>query len=192
MNAEKLALQRLICSKIIMHDVLEHVFSPEKVVAEAHRVLKHQGILDIIVPHSRSEKILTWLRPTYLEDIGHRRVFMGETLRNMIVSSGLDVISIEFLGFLQTIYLCLVFIVRWGVPQSNGDTSIFDWRSHWLHAILHIVMIHFDPVIWETPLRYSPIAMLTVTAGRVIEQLMGDILPKSQRIVSIKKTQYTS
>ena len=188
MDAEKLGVQSLICAKVIIHDVLEHVVAPDSVVTEAYRVLQNKGILDIIVPHSRSEKILAWLRPTYLDDIGHRRVFVDDKLPNTIKASGFYIESSKLVGFLQTIYLCVVLIIRRGISQSNGDTSIFDWRSHWLHALLHIIMVHFDPVIWDTPLRYSPIALFTVPVGRVIESLFAHALPKSQRIVSTKLT----
>lgn len=186
MNAEQLAFKELIFSHIIVHDVLEHVVSPENVLSEVYRVLRYKGYLDVIVPHPLSEKILAWVRPTYLQDIGHRRVFEVEALQNIVAEGKLHVKSSKHVGFLQAIYLVLVLMVRRGSSQLNGDTSIFDWRSHWLHALLHICMIHFDPVIWETPLRYSPIAMFTVPAGRVIEKLFVNILPKSQNVIAVK------
>ena len=187
MDAENIGFRDMSFFKISCYDVLEHVDDPEAVLHECARLATLGGTIDLIVPDRRSEALFRRLRPTYMEDIGHQRIFDSTSLKFVVEKTGLQVNKISPEGFLNAVYLALVLLFRRGSGEANGDTSIFDWRSHWLHAIIHLIFLHFDPIVSHTPLRFSPLIVLTVPIGRWLDRLGSTHFPKSTRLIAVRR-----
>jgi len=87
-NAEKLEFRDNVFDEIYCYEVLEHVEGLNKILEEIKRVLKKDGILKITVPLKESEKILLKYNQEYLKQIGHKRFFSEEGIRNELMEKG--------------------------------------------------------------------------------------------------------
>jgi 2-polyprenyl-3-methyl-5-hydroxy-6-metoxy-1,4-benzoquinol methylase len=93
-----LAEQRF--DRVLLQDILEHVRSPEKVLADCHRLLDARGLVLISVPNVANITVrlaLLFGRFEYTErgilDRTHVRFFTRRTAREMIERAGYDIVA---------------------------------------------------------------------------------------------------
>ena len=93
LNKESIPYKNNVFNVVIISEVLEHVFFPEKVIAEAVRVLKKPGYLLITYPNSgalqlRLSLLFTGRSPllNYPQNLEHIRFFSKEDILSMIES----------------------------------------------------------------------------------------------------------
>jgi len=79
---------------IYMLHVLEHLENPYKVLVECHRILKNEGVLDIIVPHKNNLSAY---------DIAHRSYFTEWSLGHLSSKKG-DSYSLQKKPLFQEIF----------------------------------------------------------------------------------------
>jgi SAM-dependent methyltransferase len=97
-NAENLPFKENF-DVIVLSDILEHVFNPEKALQQVYKALNPKGIAVIRVPYKEDISI-------YLPENGckyefvHLRSFDEHSLTKMVQSSGLKLIKIHYDGFL--------------------------------------------------------------------------------------------
>lgn len=72
-----------------MSDVVEHVDDAPLCLAEGARVLVAGDRATISVPTALSERLLLRLRPSYLDEIGHKRIFEEREIEKLIKESQL-------------------------------------------------------------------------------------------------------
>jgi len=80
---------------VIATAVIEHLFSPEKMLTESLRLLKKGGIIIITTPHPFWEKIVHVLGLLKGE---HQSVMSSETILNLCRKAGFDIL--EYKGFM--------------------------------------------------------------------------------------------
>lgn len=69
---------------VIALEVLEHVDDPDRVLAEAYRVLKPAGVLCVAVPTSYTEAVYSRVHPRYMSNATHVRIFKkGDLLERL-------------------------------------------------------------------------------------------------------------
>jgi SAM-dependent methyltransferase len=73
---------------VIALEVLEHVVEPERVIAEASRVLKPNGALCVAVPTGYTERIYSRLHPRYMSNATHVRIFKKAELSALLQRHG--------------------------------------------------------------------------------------------------------
>jgi SAM-dependent methyltransferase len=83
-NADIDAIPYDNCTFDVVHayHFLEHVNSPESVLREIQRVLKHSGHVNIVVPHYKSDLAF--------EDLDHKHYFTEESWRKLMANNGYD------------------------------------------------------------------------------------------------------
>ncbi len=94
LNKESVPYKDNFFDLVIISEVLEHVFFPEKVIAEAIRVLKKAGFLLITFPNSgalqlRLSLLLTGRSPllNYPQNLEHIRFFSKEDILSIVKSN---------------------------------------------------------------------------------------------------------
>jgi 2-polyprenyl-3-methyl-5-hydroxy-6-metoxy-1,4-benzoquinol methylase len=184
MNAERLAFKGNKFDKVIALQILEHVDNLDKVLSEIARVLKLKGKLVASIPFHKSERWLLKVRPTYFKEIHHVRVFKYTELEKLCQDKRLIMIKKKRVGFLQHIELYLLFKRK---ISSNNQTSIGSWRDTFWTKTVHAVMLFFDPVCLQTPLKYFPIWIVTIPFGFIVNYLGNIFFPKSLDYEFIKK-----
>lgn len=96
-NAESLPFKKCF-DVIVLNDILEHVFNPEKVLQQVFKALKDEGIAVIRVPYKEDISI-------YLPENGckyefvHLRTFDKSNLTQLVQNSGLKLNKIHYDGF---------------------------------------------------------------------------------------------
>ena len=145
--------------------MLEHVADPRKFLNEIIRVAKPGAQLLITVPDARSEKfVAATAPPQYFEEPNHIRTYSAEEFRDLLLSSGLEIESQQFLGCFWSIYWPL----SWLTYEPDGDLPVDNphpitdhWTRLWLEVQRH-------------------------PQGDRIRDTLNELLPKSQSIVARK------
>jgi len=175
--AENLPFKDNYFDAIYCHDILEHVIDLNKVLKEIKRVAKKNCVLDIIIPHWKSEKFLTNIRKTYPEEIGHLRIFKRYELEKKLEKNGFIIKKSSYEQFIKNIELAI--ILSRGPINSQFGENTFGNSKLWV-AFFHLFMKD----LFRTPLKYFfPIWLITLPLGIVLSK----IFPKSVNIVAIRK-----
>ena len=185
MDAEKLAIKNDSVQYIEMSDVVEHVGDAPLCLAEGARVLRAGGWATISVPTARSERLLLRLRPSYSDEIGHKNIFEEKQIKHLITTSQLKIKKIVKKDFLVIVEMIAAFLVS-AKKRDTDQTSMYSWREHKILFLLHIVIIHFDKIIWDTPIWWSPFVIITIPLGFIINVVGNKIIPKSVTFYAIK------
>lgn len=96
---------------IRLHEVLEHVADPARVLSECRRCLRDDGELSLSVPTAYTERIYWRLHPQYREQSTHRRIFSYAEITQQLRISGLqieDCQTIYFVPMLAWVVHCLL------------------------------------------------------------------------------------
>ncbi|HMS22638.1 MAG TPA: class I SAM-dependent methyltransferase [Candidatus Levybacteria bacterium] len=184
MNAERLVFKRDAFDVVIALQILEHVDNLDKVLDEIVRVLKFKGRLVASIPFYTSEKWLLRVRPTYFKEIHHVRIFKKNELERICQYKGLALVKKKRVGFLQHIELYLLFKRK---INSNNQTSIGSWRDTFWTKTVHAIMLFFDPICLQTPLKYFPLWIIAIPFGFMINFAGNIFFPKSLDYEFIKK-----
>jgi SAM-dependent methyltransferase len=99
-DAHVLPLRDASVDGVIALEVLEHVDDPDRVLAEASRVLKPGGSLCVAVPTSYTEAVYSRVHPRYMSNATHVRIFKKRDLMQRLRTYGFDVslVKPEHLG----------------------------------------------------------------------------------------------
>lgn len=149
-------------SKVLSLEVLEHVDSPEIILAELFRVGKPGALYLITVPGEKIEKLQkSGLAPdVYFEKPNHIRVFEGEGLKELVENAGLVVESQSQFGF----YWSMWWVFFWACRQ--------DLSPPW-HPLLQSWT-----ATWQE--------LLNTADGPRIKEKMDGFMPKTQLIIARK------
>ncbi|MDA8039893.1 MAG: class I SAM-dependent methyltransferase [Actinomycetota bacterium] len=74
-----------------LYEVLEHVKSPARVLAECCRVLRPGGIFTMSVPTAYTERVYWRLHPSYEQQSTHLRIFELEEVVTLLSEAGFEV-----------------------------------------------------------------------------------------------------
>lgn len=97
-DAEKLRFKNKEFEAVIISHLLEHVASPEKVLKEAHRVLKENGEIFLALPELNANQ-------GNRED-AHLYQWSPEVLQNLLERAGFEVISIKHFNYRAKFVAC--------------------------------------------------------------------------------------
>lgn len=184
MNAEKLKFKDNSFDYVIALQILEHVDNLDQVLDEIARVLKVKGRLVASIPFYKSEKWLLKVRPSYFKEIHHVRIFKYNELEKHCQHKGLTLVKKKRVGFLQHVELYLLFKRK---ITSNNQTSIGSWRDTFWTKTVHAIMLFFDPICLQTPLKFFPIWIIAIPFGFVINFIGNIFFPKSLDYEFIKE-----
>jgi glycosyltransferase involved in cell wall biosynthesis len=176
MNAEHLDFEDDIFDLAYCLDVFEHLDNLDRVISEIHRVLKSGGRLTVNVPYWKSEQWLLKLRPTYFDEIHHVRVFGEDALEKFLSDKKFSLIRKRRAGFLNHIFEYYMFTRK---SSKKTQLAIGDWRENWKTKTLFIGLMFFDARLFDTPLKYCPLWLVTLPIGTLINFFGNIFLPKS-------------
>ncbi len=94
-DATSLPFPDEVFDSVGLFEVLEHVASPERVLAECWRVLHAGAPLTVSVPTSYSERVYWRLHPRYRSQSTHLRIFERHGLVDLLEGSGYKVDRVE-------------------------------------------------------------------------------------------------
>lgn len=94
-DAHELPIQDASVDGVIALEVLEHVDDPDRVLAEASRVLKPDGALCVAVPTSYTEVIYSRVHPRYMSNATHIRIFKKRELLQRLFRYGFEVAVVK-------------------------------------------------------------------------------------------------
>ena len=185
MDAENLAFRSEIAQYIEMSDVIEHVDAAPLCLAEGARVLVTGGRATIVVPTALSERLLTRLRPSYPEEISHKKIFELEEIEKIIKNNNLSITKIKKEGFIVLLEIIISFVI-YGKKESTDQTSVYNWRKHKILFVIHVIALHFDQIILDTPIWWSPLVLITIPIGFIVNRVGNKIFAKSVSFGAIK------
>jgi SAM-dependent methyltransferase len=187
MDAHQLGFRPESVSRICIHDVLEHLESPKTVITQLHNVLVIGGVCDVKVPTPNTEQVLSWIRPSYLTEIGHVHIFAKAEIVNLIIGAKFRIESYHLCDVLAFVELAVNFLLARHRRPSCHQVNVFNWRDNAFMFIWHVFLLHFNPDARHTPLRYSPALPFSLILGALIEGVFRNVCAKSQRLVISKK-----
>ncbi len=177
MNAERLSFKNRIFDEVYATDVLEHVDNLAPVVKEMSRVIKPSGKVSVLVPGEKSEKWLLNLRPSFHQEIHHVRIFEGTELVDLLSKHGFKMTKMLPQNFLQHLELFYFFKTK---KKSTSQLDIGSWNDSLLSVVVHTFVSFFDPFwVFNSPLKYFPVWLITLPIGYVINFFGNKIMPKS-------------
>lgn len=176
-SGERLPFDACKFDAVYATDVLEHVDNLDLVINEVTRVLKLGGLFSIVVPNEVSERWLLKLRPTYHQEIHHVRIFTNGVLENMLNKKGYRLIKLTRKNFMQHFELYYFFKTQ---RATATQLEIGKWDSNVLNKAVHGISLLFDPYwVFNTPIKYFPLWIVTLPLGFVINYFGNKIMPKS-------------
>jgi SAM-dependent methyltransferase len=176
-SAEKLKFESSFFDEIYCFDVLEHVDDLNIVIKNLHQFLKKEGVLFVEVPYDESENMLLKIRPSYFEEIGHKRIFDHKKLSDYF--QGFKITKIEKTRGIVNLYLWILFKLNIGLSdQMSGINGI----NRIISRIVFMFTIWFDKNLFNTFLKYVPIWIITIPLG----DLISSYFPKTV-FITLKK-----
>ena len=171
-SSEAIPLNDEVATKVMCLEVLEHVDDPRLAMSELFRIGRPGSYYLISVPHENSEEILKRIAPSAAyEKPHHIRVFGTEDFKQLISSSGLEIISHDFIGAFSTITVALYWLTT-GRVNTNGQTQ------------LQTEIVFDNPAIQDWAKAWS--FLLDLPNGDDLKGLFDLLIPKSQIIVAQK------
>jgi 2-polyprenyl-3-methyl-5-hydroxy-6-metoxy-1,4-benzoquinol methylase len=171
-SSDAIPLNDQIATKVMCLEVLEHVDDPRLAMSELFRIGQPGSYYLISVPHENSEEILKRIAPSAAyEKPHHIRVFGTEDFKQLISSSGLEIISHDLIGAFSTITVALYWLTD-GRVNANGQTQ------------LQTEFVFDNPAIQDWAKAWS--FLLDLPNGEELKDLFDSLIPKSQIIVAQK------
>lgn len=109
--------------EVYCYEVLEHVKELDKVLKDIKRVIKKGGVLRVSVPLRKSEMELIKYNPDYPEQIGHRRFFSKDKLREELKNAGFKVKSHTTCNAIEHLYWKHVFSRGGKIVNQLGEVD---------------------------------------------------------------------
>lgn len=171
-SSEAIPLDDQVATKVMCLEVLEHVDDPHLAMSELFRIGQPGSYYLISVPHENSEEILKRIAPSAAyEKPHHIRVFGADDFKQLVSSSGLEIISHDLLGAFSTITVALYWLTA-GRVNANGETQ------------LQTEFVFDNPSIQDWAKAWS--FLLDLPNGEDLKGLFDLLIPKSQIIVAQK------
>jgi len=119
-DAQNLPFKSKVFDYVYIHQVLEHVQHPSKVLKETYRVLRPRGLAEIGVPHPALEKFHA-MKKKHFQEWGHMHVFTDLQLRDICSKCGFEVLSVHMRGPMDWIYVIAHMILN--LPSPIGSKA---------------------------------------------------------------------
>jgi len=149
------------CTRIICTEVIEHVPSPEALLAELVRIGASGALYLISCPDPVVENIYKKVaHPSYFEAPNHLRILSHDNLTNYVENAGLEILSRGSYGF----YWAMWWTLFWACNASteNPRHPVLDnWARTWQ-------------------------GLITQPDGHKIKHALDDVMPKSQIVIARK------
>lgn len=161
-DTDPLPLDPETATRIIATEILEHVDSPQRFLAELARVGKPGALYLLSVPDPAGENAqIDLAAPQYFQKPNHIHVFEREEFSNLVTEAGLEVVDKSYFGFYWTIWwLCF-----WSTGQPQlappWDEVLLNWTRTW-------------ESLMRTP------------QGWKVKQTLNNLMPKCQVIIARK------
>ena len=171
-SAEEIPLEHAMATRVVCLEVLEHVQDPHKVMAELVRIGQPGCIYLISVPGQSSEELMRQIAPPEMYEVPHHiRIFSEAIFRELVLDSGLQIVSESKSGSFSTFFVSLYW-QKFGVKPGQAFEAIDHQLSHQ------------DPLLndWAKAWNF----LLDLPSGPHIKNLFDQFLPKSQIIVARK------
>jgi SAM-dependent methyltransferase len=160
-NSDPIPIATGACTRIICTEVIEHVPSPEKLLAELVRIGAPGALYLISCPDPVIENIYKKVaHPSYFEAPNHLRILSHDDLTNSIQNAGLQIESRGSYGF----YWAMWWTLFWACNASteNPRHPVLDnWARTWQ-------------------------GLITSPDGHKIKHALDDVMPKSQIVIARK------
>jgi ubiquinone/menaquinone biosynthesis C-methylase UbiE len=168
-DCNPLPIADAVATKIVCSEVLEHVDSPEALLAEIARIGRPGALYLLACPDPRSEALQQPIaQPSYFQKPNHVHIIQHDAFARYVQDAGLEILSRHSFGFFWSIWLALF----WS-SGSNADElgeNSFQLPGHpvldnWLRT-------------WQS--------LLDQPNGIKIKHALDEVLPKSQVIIARK------
>jgi SAM-dependent methyltransferase len=160
-DGDSLPIDNGTASKIICTEVLEHVADPARMMAELVRIGQPGALYLLACPTPVSEAIFKRIaHPSYFEPPNHIRTISEQAFTGYVQDAGLVIEHRHSAGF----YHFMWWSFFWACPALGGDFRhplLDSWARTWA-------------LLFEQP------------QGRLIKNVLDDMLPKSQIIIARK------
>lgn len=172
-NSLALPVANASMSRVIAMEVLEHVEDPAAFMCELFRVGKPGALYLLAVPDPVGEKIQKEIAPaSHFERPNHIHIFERESFANLVVDSGLEIVSRDAYGFYWSIWMLLF----WASAKSEGTE--LDGAS------LDFVKPPYPAILNDWARLWQQVILLPEAAP--MKQALDQLMPKSQVIVARK------
>lgn len=160
-DADPLPLPDGAANKIVAMEVIEHVDSPERFLAELVRVGRPGALYLLTVPDPLAETVQKDLAPeSYFQKPNHIRIIQRDEFEKMVQDAGLIIEKRTSYGFYWSIWWCFF----WACDQDFGPPwhpLLKSWNTTWGH-------------------------LLATRQGPKVKQALDKFMPKSQAIIARK------
>jgi SAM-dependent methyltransferase len=156
-------------TKIVCSEVLEHVDSPEALLAELARIGRPGALYLLACPDPRSEALQQRTAPqAYFEKPNHVRIIQHDEFARYVEDAGLAIVSRHVYGFFWSIWLA--FFWNCGISLEEATEKTFQLPGqvvldNWLRT-------------WQS--------LLDQPNGLKIKHALDQVMPKSQIIIARK------
>ena len=131
-DAENLPIPSSVYDIAVLCEILEHMKSPERGIAEAHRVLKAGGVIILSIP---------FLFPIHADPYDFQR-WTAPKIKSVLESTGFSGIAVSEMGGPGAVIHDLLFIAFSKIrPQiAKRAAKFLLWTSRWMFAALDVVL----------------------------------------------------
>lgn len=160
-NSDPLPIANESCTKIICTEVIEHVESPERLMAELFRIGRPGAQYLLTCPDPSAEALQKRVAPeTYFSKPNHVRILDRDEFARLAEAAGLIVESKHFFGFFWSIWWSFF----WACDVS-------------LERPKHVLLENWTQT-WG--------ALMELPDGLRIKNALDDLMPKSQMLIARK------
>jgi len=122
---------------VVCSEVLEHILAYEKVLKEAHRLLRRQGHLIVTVPYKETLKVIICphcLKPFYQD--GHLHRFDRKNLAQKLQESGFEVLKQKTFRSRGVVHIQHHLRIRYGLFLKTLDAVFSKVLPEWTFYLL--------------------------------------------------------
>lgn len=163
--ADKLPFKEETFDVVVCREMLEHVDKPSVTLKELSKVLRPNGYLCLTVPNSRTEKLLSFINPKWMEICGHSSLFTALELNSLLSNAGFKIFTQSGERFFYTYFWFFHCILRTTHDQTGRPLN-----NEWLTKLLYLFWRYFTRI---------------PGASKIIE-IGNKVLPKSTYIYCVK------
>lgn len=160
-DADPLPLADGSASKVVAMEVIEHVDSPERFLAELVRVGRSGALYLLTVPDPLAETVQKELAPdTYFQKPNHIRIIQRDEFERMVQEAGLIIEKRTSYGFYWSLWWCFFWVCDQELSPP-WHPLLKSWNTTWGH-------------------------LLSTGQGPKVKQALDKLMPKSQAIIARK------
>lgn len=160
-DSDPLPIADATCTRIVCSEVIEHVDSPERLLAELVRIGRPGAQYLLTCPDPGSEELQKHVAPeSYFQKPFHLRILSHEDFAQLVEDAGLVIERRHSYGFFWNLWL--VFYRACNVPMDRPEHPLLhDWTRVWG-------------------------ALLDLPEGPRLKHALDDLMPRSQLILARK------